>query len=427
MHTSTSQISFNRKRRQRTVPCLQAILIAILLITSMPAISTRAAEAPSTVTGLSLQVSSAPEVKLTWNKTDCDGYKVCRNKRVIARVKPGTSSSQVTFVDESAEPGKSYTYSVKAYRSENGKEICSSPATPVKVVDGYTYTDAKDGGIKLTGYTGQDVKLVIPDTLDGKKVTEIGDSCFSGNAWSERVYVPEGVVKIGDYGFECCSHIEKIYLPDSLRTIGNGAFSGCGVLKLIDFGEAVTSIGDGAFMACQNLTQIVLPASLQELGKFAFAFCNTLTDVTFSGTDLKVIPERAFDSCSSLNKIDLPDGTTTIGKRAFYNCAELSTINGPLVKEVCDYAFKGTDIHDISGILDDDVSIGFGIFAENELDRFNADTFDGREEKTDIPAAATLTPGAFYGSSINGIRMDGSDDANYKVIDGSGMLCYPGL
>ena len=411
--------SLTRTIKRSIASASAAVMIAMLIMTSSPGLYARAAEQPAAVSDFSIKVSSSPAATLTWNKVDCDGYKVCRDKRVIARVKPGTSGSQVTFVDENIEPGKSYTYSVKAYRNEGGKEICSSPATPVKIVDGYTYSDAGDGGIKLTGYTGQDTKLVIPDTLDGKKVTEIGAGCFSGNPWHERVYVPEGVVKIGDFGFECCSHMEKIYLPDSLREVGNGAFSGCGVLKLADFSDGVTSIGDGAFMACRNMTQISLPADLQQLGKFAFAFCNDLSDVSFRGNKLKAIPERAFDSCSNLEAINLPDSVTTIGKRAFYNCDMLSRINGSDLKEVGDYAFERTEVTDISGALDDDVTLGFGIFARNETDKYNRDSFAGNEKQTDLPGSATLTEGVFYGSPINGIRLNDREDNNYKVIDGS--------
>ena len=419
MQQPVNHNSLTRTIKRCIASASAAVMIAILIMTSSPGLYARAAEQPAAVSDFSIKVSSSPAATLTWNKVDCDGYKVCRDKRVIARVKPGTSGSQVTFVDESIEPGKSYTYSVKAYRNEGGKEICSSPATPVKIVDGYTYSDAGDGGIKLTGYTGQDTKLVIPDTLDGKKVTEIGDGCFSGNPWPERVYVPEGVVKIGDFGFECCSHLEKIYLPDSLREVGNGAFSGCGVLKLADFSDGVTSIGDGAFMACRNMTQISLPADLQQLGKFAFAFCNDLSDVSFRGNKLKAIPERAFDSCSNLEAINLPDSVTTIGKRAFYNCDMLSRINGSDLKEVGDYAFERTEVTDISGALDDDVTLGFGIFARNETDKYNWDSFAGNEMQTDLPGSATLTEGVFYGSPINGIRLNDREDNNYKVIDGS--------
>ena len=418
MQQPVNHNSLTRTIKRCIASASAVVMIAMLIMTSSPGLYARAAEQPAAVSDFSIKVSSSPAATLTWNKVDCDGYKVCRDKRVIARVKPGTSGSQVTFVDENIEPGKSYTYSVKAYRNEGGKESCSSPAAPVKIVDGYTYTDAGNG-IKLTGYTGQDTKLVIPDTLDGKKVTEIGDGCFSGNPWPERVYVPEGVVKIGDFGFECCSHMEKIYLPDSLREVGNGAFSGCGVLKLADFSDGVTSIGDGAFMACRNMTQISLPADLQQLGKFAFAFCNDLSDVSFRGNKLKAIPERAFDSCSNLEAINLPDSVTTIGKRAFYNCDMLSRINGSDLKEVGDYAFERTEVTDISGALDDDVTLGFGIFARNETDKYNRDSFAGDEKQTDLPGSATLTEGVFYGSPINGIRLNDREDNNYKVIDGS--------
>ena len=133
MQQPVNHNSLTRTIKRYIASASAAVMIAMLIMTSSPGLYARAAEQPTAVSDFSIKVSSSPAATLTWNKVDCDGYKVCRDKRVIARVKPGTSGSQVTFVDESIEPGKSYTYSVKAYRNEGGKESCSSPAAPVRI------------------------------------------------------------------------------------------------------------------------------------------------------------------------------------------------------------------------------------------------------------------------------------------------------
>ena len=393
-----------------------------------------AAEVPARVAELCVQVSSSPMVRLTWDKTDCDGYKVYRGSKAIARVEAGPGDDLVTYTDEEIEPGASYTYSVRAFKTVSGKEVYGEASPVVKIVDGYTYAAAEaadsadgaaagaegSGSIELTGYTGRDEKLVIPSTLDGKKVTGIGDSCFSGNVRLVRVNVPEGIEKIGDYGFECCSRMQKIYLPDSVRVIGNGAFSGCGSLRMADLNDDITSIGDGAFMACMDLKNIYLPAHLRSLGKFAFALCENLAGVTFGGSEIEAIPERAFNTCVQLRDVTLPKSVTTIEKRAFFGCESLISISGKeSVTEIGEYAFEGTGVSNLSSLLDPNVTIGFGVFAVNEVDDYFSDDRNKNEKELTIPASATLAEGAFYGSGIRGFYLTDSENANYKVIDGS--------
>ncbi len=396
-----------------------AVTALLLCMTNIPCVYVSAA-GPGKVTGLTIQVTSHPMAELTWDEIDCDGFKVYRDDKAIARVEAGPEDDVVIFTDKEIEPGASYTYSVKAYTMEGGKEVYGAASSAVKIVDGYTYEASDLGGIKLTGYTGQDEKLVVPGTLGGSAVKEIGENCFRGNTWPGMAVISEGIEKIGDYGFECCNLLQKVNMPDSLRIIGDGAFSGCGSLRLADLNDGITSIGRGAFMACTELKQISLPANLQALGKFVFAFCSNLEDVTFDGDEIEEIPERAFDSCTSMRELTLPSSVKTIGKRAFFHCRELEYLSGQIsIEKIGDYAFEGSGIRRLSGILNDEASIGFGIFAQNELDEYRDYSFSDMEFQVNIPASADLTEGVFYGSGVNGVALSDSENAKLKMIDGS--------
>ena len=407
------------------ITALIAVLIAAAgLFTQVYAAS------PAGVPDISIQVTSRPLAKLTWEKQDCDGYKVFRNGKAIASVEAGPADDMVSYVDDSIDPAGSYKYYVRSYNTEDGKEVYGASSPVAEIIDGFTYAAADTGGVKLTGYTGHSQKLLIPDTIDGKAVTEIGDGCFSGNAWPQRVTVPEGVKRLGDYSFEGCSLMQKVFLPDSLETIGNGAFSGCGSLTIADMNEGITSIGDGAFLACLDLRQVTLPASLKSIGKYCFALCGSLSYVEFNSKDMTEIPERAFYACTGLKELSLPSGVTKIGKRAFFKCTELSSLSGDAcLTEIGDYAFEETQVRKIYSRLADDVSLGFGIFARNETDFFQSEYNDAEERygscfgegvHTSFPGSAVLTEGAFYGSPVNGVELSGSDaQANCQLIDGS--------
>ena len=122
----------------------------------------------------------------------------------------------------------------------------------------FTYT-VSDGGAIITGFgSSYEGDVVIPDTLGGYAVTEIGDNAFYEHTGITSITIPEGVTSIGDYAFSWCTGLTSITIPDSVTSIGELAFNGCTGLTSITIPEGVTSIGDYAFAYCRGLTSIVV-------------------------------------------------------------------------------------------------------------------------------------------------------------------------
>lgn len=93
--------------------------------------------------------------------------------------------------------------------------------------------------------SGSDV--VIPDTIGGVEVLNIGDIAFSRKNL-KSVVLPDAVKIIGDAAFLFNQDLKMIKIGANVEKIGEQAFANCG-LELIDFSKAdkLKSIGDYAF------------------------------------------------------------------------------------------------------------------------------------------------------------------------------------
>ena len=90
---------------------------------------------------------------------------------------------------------------------------------------------AVDGGVML--YGGQSVAavspdppgdLTIPSTLDGQRLTQIGEYAFYVCDRLARVTIPSGVTSIGVMAFSFCDSLESVTIPRSVTSIGAEAF-----------------------------------------------------------------------------------------------------------------------------------------------------------------------------------------------------------
>ena len=126
-------------------------------------------------------------------------------------------------------------------------------------------------------------ELVIPATINGYPVTEIGDSAFVFCRKLTRVEIPYGVTRIGMSAFWDCTDLESVVIPSTVTRIVGSAFWCCG-LKQAAIPEGVTEI-DGLFYHCTSLQAVSLPKSLKVIGSCSFAGCDRLKDVYYAGTN----------------------------------------------------------------------------------------------------------------------------------------------
>ena len=134
---------------------------------------------------------------------------------------------------------ESSTEDVKDIKSEQNKGYTTQSIEEDSSGD-YNYS-VTDGKAIIIGYSGNDSVLIIPETLGGVPVTEIGASAFNGIDEITEVMIPNSVVEIKREAFSNCTGIEKVTLSNRLTYIGTAAFYGCEHLTSIEIPASLDS------------------------------------------------------------------------------------------------------------------------------------------------------------------------------------------
>ncbi len=116
-------------------------------------------------------------------------------------------------------------------------------ATDLANLSSFSY-ELIDGGIAITGYSGTESSLIIPDTIDGYTVLRIGNQAFEQNDTLTQVTLPETLTSIGAYAFHSCHSLTEVIIPSQTSSVSAAAFASCSSLEEITFLHPTCSIYD---------------------------------------------------------------------------------------------------------------------------------------------------------------------------------------
>ena len=205
----------------------------------------------------------------------------------------------------------------------------------------FSYIQARNG-ITITDYEGPE-NVTIPNTINGKVVTRIGNSAFEDKKLTGELTLPKFLKSIGDDGFYN-NQITKINFNKGLEVIGNYAFYNCTNLSgTLDMSNKVKSVGRNAFGEC-NYTTINLSSSLKTIGYMAFSWNRELTGVQEFPEGIIVIGRSAF-SKTKLNSAILPSTLESLGKDAFSTLSD--AFESVAIKSEQMKSFYGSDAYEI--------------------------------------------------------------------------------
>lgn len=136
----------------------------------------------------------------------------------------------------------------------------------------FTYTVSENEAV-ITGYTGTEQEVIIPDAIDGYTVTKIDEFAFFMNTSITKVDIPATVKTIDDYSFFHCTNLSEVDFSQSESlTIGTSAFEGCINLLEITLPDVTSSVGERAFLNCDNLLTVNSGKTLDNVGAYAFGY-----------------------------------------------------------------------------------------------------------------------------------------------------------
>ena len=197
--------------------------------------------------------------------------------------------------------------------------------------------------VRITGYTGIQADIVIPDIIDGRTVVEISSGAFASHSGVRSVEISSNVLRIMNDSFSNCSSLESVTIPASVSSIGDSAFAGCTALTDITISSASTAIGYYAFEGCTALKSVTIPST--KVGYAAFRNCSALETIRLLDS-VQSIGRHAFDA-TAWHKSQ-PAGLLTVGKIVYqYNGDESSVVIPEGMRCIADYAFYGTDVESV--------------------------------------------------------------------------------
>jgi len=202
---------------------------------------------------------------------------------------------------------------------------CDNGSTDTQVRSDFTYTGTTS--LTITGYTGSSDSVNIPNQIDGKPVTAIGNGAFFNKGLSS-VSIPDSITLIGSGAFSR-NLLTGVVIPNSVTLIGDSAFWNNDISSIV-IGNGVISIDVSAF-SNNRLSTVAIGNSVSSIGYGAFHGNPALSAINVSTGNANyssldgVLYNKAGTTLIQwpIGKpgriATIPNNVTSIESRAFYN------------------------------------------------------------------------------------------------------------
>ncbi len=186
-----------------------------------------------------------------------------------------------------------------------------------------------DDQLAVTGYSGTDPVVTIPETAYNKVIRRFDLKAFYNNQVVETVIMHDNMTQVKKWALKSCSNLKNVYFSKSLAVLYDqsfaydpkltsallrnteinelnvGVFTNSGVeyvalpdtlksvygtvfektqIRRINLPSGVTQVGNRCFANCEKLTEVYIPASVTKLGEDVFRNTPNVTVFTTEGS-----------------------------------------------------------------------------------------------------------------------------------------------
>lgn len=160
----------------------------------------------------------------------------------------------------------------------------------------FDYKELSDGTLSIWFFEADESHktIKIPEEIDGKKVSEIGDSLFEGNEDVEKVILPESITTILPDAFRFATSLKELEINGAVESVGVKAIYGCNELKTLKFPEGLKTLSSVSIAYCEKLADIYLPSTVESVESDNFTLCaDPLTIHVPAGSTTETVVKEA--------------------------------------------------------------------------------------------------------------------------------------
>mgnify|MGYP004640264499 CR=1 FL=1 len=181
-------------------------------------------------------------------------------------------------------------------------------------------------GNAVVKYLGNDNNIIIPNYVDGVKITEVGANIFQNSERNGTLTISEGIKVIDEYAFASSKFMGELILPNTVKTIKSYAFAGCnGFTGNLELPSSVETIENFSFIAWNgNTNDLIIPGSIKTISVFAFSNSNGFKGKLIIKDGVQEIGRDAFYQSAGFNTLELGNTIEKIDQGAFQKCTGFS-------------------------------------------------------------------------------------------------------
>lgn len=126
--------------------------------------------------------------------------------------------------------------------------------------------EIKGDEAEIIRYKGNDAIVVVPDTIEGKKVTKLSwtfATTYSTQCYVKGVYIPNSVKElVSTFGNN--QYIQMV-ICEGVETLSGSCFLGCDSLKKIFFTDALCKVETNSIAGCEELEEVYIGPNVKKI------------------------------------------------------------------------------------------------------------------------------------------------------------------